>query len=74
MLNLPLEARNNVRAIFVLLVGNLGLVVEVLSAQSLELLAGVLFAFSGSVLVAQSTLRCQLRGNSMISHLDRHTT
>jgi hypothetical protein len=36
----------------VLLLGDLGLVVEVLVAQSLELFARVLFAFGGGVVVA----------------------
>ena len=42
-----------------LLVGDLVLVVEVFGAQSLELLTGVLFAFCGGVVIAQSTSRCQ---------------
>jgi hypothetical protein len=39
----------------VLLVGDLGIVVEVFSSQSLELLTGVLLALCGRVVVAQST-------------------
>jgi hypothetical protein len=51
-LDIPLEARSNVCGIFVLLLGNLGLVIEVLVTESLELLTGVLFAFGGGVVVA----------------------
>jgi hypothetical protein len=51
-LDIPLEARSDVFGIFVLLLGDLGLVVEVLVAQSLELLTRVLFAFGGGVVVA----------------------
>jgi hypothetical protein len=51
-LDIPLEARSNVLGIFVLLLGNLRLVVKVLVAQSLELLTGVLFAFGGGVVIA----------------------
>jgi len=58
-MDIPLQTRSNVRGIFVLLIRDLGLIVEVLGAQSLELLTGVLLAFSGSVVVAQSTCHCQ---------------
>lgn len=44
-----------------LLVGDLVLVVEIFSAQSLELLTGMLLAFCGGVVVAQSTFARQSR-------------
>jgi hypothetical protein len=53
--NIRLEAGGNVCRVLVLLLGDLGLVVEVLVAQSLELFARVLFAFGGGVVVAEST-------------------
>ena len=43
-----------------LLRGDHGLVVEALVAQSLELFAGVLFAFGGGVGVAEGTVRGEL--------------
>jgi hypothetical protein len=53
--NIRLEAGGNVCRVLVLLLGDLGLVVEVLVAQSFELFARVLFAFGGGVVVAEST-------------------
>jgi hypothetical protein len=53
--NIRLEAGGNVCRVLVLLLGDLGLVVEALVAQSLKLFARVLFAFGGGVVVAEST-------------------
>ena len=57
MSNIRFEACGNVGRVLVLLIGNLGLVVEGLVAQGLELFARVLFAFGGGVVVAESTGR-----------------
>jgi hypothetical protein len=51
------QASGNVCRVLVLLLGDLGLVVEALVAQSLELFARVLFAFGGGVVVAEGTAR-----------------
>lgn len=72
-LHIRLETRNDIRRILVLLVGNLGLVVEVLSSQSLELLTGVLFAFCGCVVVAQSTFTRSILRQRMLNCLLGHT-
>jgi len=53
--NIRLEACGNVGRILVLLRRDLGLVVEGLVSESLELLARVLFAFGGGVVVAEGT-------------------
>ena len=53
--NIRFEACGNVCRVLVLLFRDLGLVVEALVAQGLELFACVLFAFGGGVVVAEST-------------------
>ena len=55
MPNIRLKASGNVCRVLVLLFRDLGLVVEALVTQSLELFACVLFAFGGGVVVAEST-------------------
>ena len=55
MSNVRFQTCSNVCRVLVLLRGDHGLVVEALVAQSLELFAGVLFAFGGGVGVAEST-------------------
>jgi hypothetical protein len=58
----------------VLLVGDLGLVVEVFSSQSLELLTGVLLALCGRVVVAQSTFALSVsRYNQWYNTLNSQT-
>ena len=51
------QACGNVCRVLVLLLGDLGLVVEALVAQGLELFARMLFAFGGGVVVAESAGR-----------------
>jgi hypothetical protein len=53
--NVRFEAGGNVCRVLVLLFRDLGLVVEALVAEGLELFARVLFAFGGGVGVAEST-------------------
>jgi hypothetical protein len=53
--NIRFEACDHVGRVLVLLFGDLGLVVEALVAEGLELFAGVLFAFGSGVVVAEST-------------------
>lgn len=57
-----------------LLVGYLGLVVEIFGAQSLELLTGVLLPFCGGVVVAQSTFTLSvspmIAGNHFFGQID----
>jgi hypothetical protein len=55
MSNVRFQACSNVCRVLVLLFRDLGLVVEALVAQSLELFARVLFAFGGGVGVAEGT-------------------
>jgi hypothetical protein len=53
--NVRFQASGNVYRVLVLLLRDLGLVVEALVAQRLELFACVLFAFGGGVVVAEGT-------------------
>jgi hypothetical protein len=53
--NIRFQACSNVCRVLVLFFGDLGLVVEAVVAESLELFAGVFFAFGGGVGVAEGT-------------------
>jgi hypothetical protein len=66
MPNIRLKASGNVCRVLVLLFRDLGLVVEALVAQGLELFACVLFAFGGGVVVAGLLLEMMLESDFIV--------